>query len=66
MIMETVTKDIRCYGKHVIGCEKHNRDVMISYCGNSEIIHDVFLTQEQAKKLSKELLEIIQRNDKDK
>ncbi len=67
--MQIKVKSVRAYDKQCRGCEKYNREVMISvepddlpkdkYC-----IHDIFLTQQQAEILAVELNEAIKRNKK--
>ena len=62
--MELIATTIRAYDSGCIGCQRHDRDIMLSfmYEGDPERskIHDLFLTQEQALALHKELGERIE------
>lgn len=56
--VEIIVKNIRAYPRTCVGCQKSGRDVMISVAQNAMEIHDIFLTQEQADELSKELAQM--------
>lgn len=67
--MELVLKNIRAHNKHVNGPKRFNREVMLSFMyeqdpapvgGNR--VHDLFLTQEMAEELHKELGERLAQN----
>ena len=64
--MELIIKTIRTYCKGVIGCKRHNRDVMISFTHEAETVpnavHDLFLTQEQAEGLLESLKATLEQN----
>jgi hypothetical protein len=62
---ETEVKNIRAYDKGVKGCQRHDKDVMLAFDSTNEEydIKDLFLTQEQAEFLHKELGEVIARNN---
>ncbi len=61
---EKIVKTIRVYGKDCIGCRIKEKDVMLSY--NTEdfkaLIGDLFLTQEMAENLLKELGNVLTSN----
>lgn len=62
--MEFTVKDIRAYHRNVFGCEKHERDIMISFSHEEYPgVNDVFLTQEQAVRFHDELERMICRNE---
>lgn len=54
--MEVIAKNVSVYGKYAIGPKRHNKD----------IIHDIFLTQEQAMDLLEQLSKKIEANTKGK
>lgn len=57
---------IRAYSKHVSGCVRHKKDVMIAFTREKELgIVDLFLTQEQAISLMESLKDAIKLNDRD-
>lgn len=48
---------IRAHSRDVIGCIKHKTDIMISFTEKfGDEIHDIFITQKQAKAFYKELV----------
>jgi hypothetical protein len=65
---EIEIKSIRAYGNGCIGCRRHDKDVMISFTntlankGESRVT-DLFLTQEQAEFLLKELSVAVNQNN---
>lgn len=61
--MNFIVKQITAYDRRVIGCETTEKDIMISYTHQDGGYHDVFLTQEQAVRLSEDLQLMIQRNE---
>ncbi len=62
--MQLQLKNIRAYDKQVYGCQKHGKQVMISFMfeGDDKYVHDLFLTQEMAEYLLKELTTVVDRN----
>lgn len=60
-----IIDNIRTHPRTVLGCCKYNRDVMISYMRVDDPIrvYDMFLTQEQAIDLLKELKKTIEQNE---
>jgi hypothetical protein len=55
---------LQVYDKNCKGCKRHKSDVMISYMDSeSADIIDMFITQDEAKSLVKELLKIIEQNE---
>ncbi len=56
----------RAYDKGCYGCQKHGKDIMIAitYEGdpNRHGVHDLFLTQEMAEFLLRELTDAVDRN----
>lgn len=64
---EIDVKSIRAHSSGVIGCVRHNKDIMISYNSNnvekdSDDIIDLFLTQEQAEDFLAELSQRVKAN----
>jgi hypothetical protein len=64
---EIEIKNIRAHGNGCIGCKRHEKDVMISFTNTSEEkersrVTDLFLTQEQAELLLKELSIAVNQN----
>jgi hypothetical protein len=64
---EVEIKNIRAHGNGCIGCKRHEKDVMISFTNtlaNKEEsrVTDLFLTQEQAELLLKELSIAVNQN----
>ncbi len=56
--MEKMIKSIGAYSKTCISCERHGKDVMISYLSKEEEGEgavDLFLDQQQAKNLLQSL-----------
>lgn len=53
---EIIVKSIRAYDKECIGCQNHQKALMITYIpeGKSDII-DLFLDEKQAEHLYKEI-----------
>lgn len=63
-INETIVKNITVHGKNRIGCERHEKDVMIAYMDEErEGIHDLFLTSAQASGLLAALKQALESND---
>jgi len=64
---EVEVKNIRAYDKNVHGCIKHGKDVMIAFNTHDKgyTIKDLFLNQDQAEFLLKELFEAVSRNKED-
>jgi hypothetical protein len=64
--MELIIKSIRTYYRGVIGCKRHNRDIMIAFTHEAETepnaVHDLFLTQEQAVDLLNDLKKSLGQN----
>ncbi len=67
--MELIINSIRTYYRGVIGCKRHNRDVMIAFTHQAETepnaVHDLFLTQEQAVDLMNDLKKSLAQNEGD-
>jgi hypothetical protein len=64
--MEVVVKYARSYHRRSIGCQRHERDVMIALSNERSTefeVHDFFLTQEQAILLIEDLKRVISIND---
>lgn len=50
--MESSVTNIRAYDKNVLGCQRHKKDVMISFqIENDKDFYDIFLSAEQAEYL---------------
>ena len=66
--MELVIENIRAHDRQCIGCRNHNRDVMLSFMhtGDTEKVHDLFLTHLQALDLLVSLMQVIARNTEKK
>lgn len=64
---EVEAKNVRAYDKNCTGCLRHQKDVMISFDSTEEgyDIKDLFLTQDQAEFLLKELSEVVERNNEE-
>lgn len=61
--MEGIVELIDVHDKEVCGCVRHNSDIMLSFTiEDKDEIHDIFLTQEQAEKLSIQLITKIRYN----
>ncbi len=64
---ESIATSIRAYDKECIGCQRHSRDIMISYTKENDAkrsqVYDLFLTQGQAKMLYEELGRQIAENE---
>lgn len=62
--MQLILTSIRAYYRGVIGCQTNKRDVMLSFMHSedSKVVHDLFLTQEQAIELLVELTRAINLN----
>lgn len=59
---EFIAKSIRAYGPDCIGCLTHGKDVMISFAREGDpVVYDLFLTYEQATKLTAALLNLTAR-----
>ena len=67
--MELIIESIRTYYRGVIGCKRHNRDIMIAFTHEAETepnaVHDLFLTQEQAVDLLNDLKKSLGQNASD-
>lgn len=64
--MELIIKNIRTHYRGVNGCKRHKRDVMVSFMHEGdESVHDIFLTQEQAEGLLKDLTATLAHNADD-
>jgi hypothetical protein len=67
--MELIIESIRTYYRGVIGCKRHNRDIMIAFTHEAEkepnAVHDLFLTQEQAVDLLNDLKKSLGQNASD-
>jgi len=67
--MELIIKSIRTYYRGVIGCKRHNRDIMIAFTHEAETepnaVHDLLLTQEQAVDLLNDLKKSLGQNASD-
>lgn len=63
--MEFIAKNTKVHGKTCIGCQEKKRDVMISFMGENtnNLVHDLFLTDEQAMFLIVQLKLAIKRNE---
>ena len=62
--METIITSIRVFDKNCIGCTRNEKDVMIAYThDDTEDIVDIFLTQDQAKTLTDDLVIVTERNE---
>lgn len=59
--MEIVAENSSVHGRNCIGCKTYERDIMLSFLEGS-VVHDVFLTQEQANALLKQLTERVKQN----
>ena len=65
-VMELIIKNIRTHYRGVNGCKRHKRDVMVSFMHEGdESVHDIFLTQEQAEGLLKDLTATLAHNADD-
>lgn len=53
--MELKPTNIAVNGKKCIGCQRHQREIMLSFMEDKGTIHDIFLTTEQAQKLFQDL-----------
>lgn len=63
-INETIIKHISVHGQSCIGCERHEKDVMITFMDEEkENVHDLFLTTSQADGLLNELKRVLESND---
>jgi len=63
--MEKIVSTARAHDKNVIGCKKHNADIMISLQFKDEKdIRDFFFSQELAEKLCVELRKQLDYNKK--
>jgi hypothetical protein len=65
-VMEHVARTIRAYNGNCMGCKRTKRDIMISYNGESDdetVIHDIFLTTQQAVELVKEIQARLAQNE---
>ncbi len=62
--MQLQLKNIRAYDNQVYGCQKNDKQVMISFMfeGDDKYVHDLFLTQEMAEKFVCELTDVVDRN----
>jgi len=62
--MEALVKNIRAYDRIVSGCQRHGADVMLSFRRTDEkrVVHDLFISNEQAEALIKELQEAVAEN----
>jgi len=65
---ENIVIDVGAYAHDIIGCKKYERDVMVTFTtlnssgGRIDLIHDFFLTQEQAIELREQLDKEIEYN----
>jgi len=66
--MELIVKHLQVYDRSVIGCKKHNSDVMISFSQEKiekeshDPIHDIFLSKDQAYTLIEKLKSVCDYN----
>lgn len=61
--MDDNITSIAVYGKGVVGCKRHHRDIMVAFqIENDKEFHDIFLTQDQAQGLYVELGEKLKAN----
>ena len=61
---EIEVNNIHAYAKNCVGCSKHHKDIMIAF-DTKNINHgvkDLFLTTEQAVRLSRSLTEALKLN----
>jgi predicted DCC family thiol-disulfide oxidoreductase YuxK len=63
--MEGIAKNIRVYDKNCVGCKKFKKDVMVSFMikeDETNDIHDIFFTTEQAESLRDQLTKKLEQN----
>lgn len=64
---ETLAEDVAVYGRRCLGCQRHNREVMLTIQDSNDAkvckFHDVFFTREQAELLLAKLTERLAQND---
>jgi hypothetical protein len=61
--MEGIIKSVQAWDKNCIGCKKFKSDIMLSFqIEGSEVIHDIFLTTEQAEYLIARLEKRLEEN----
>ena len=59
------------YGKNCIGCQRHGKDIMLTFVDCNENggvtgeIYDIFVSEAQAMGLMENILDVIQRNEKE-
>lgn len=63
--MDIKVKNSNAYGKSCIGCRNNQRDIMITFLSGEEVFHDMFLTQEDAKRLHRILGERLEQNEQE-
>ena len=62
--MEPIITSVRVFDKNCIGCTRNKKDVMIAYThDDTEGIVNIFLTQDQAKTLTDDLIIVTERNE---